>query len=122
VDFFAKKLLIPALCVGIVLVEVQEIETNLEDQVHKLLHVIDVQLELIDCEGFLHHVWFVLAQFAWSNQRWPKVLHLFRHKDDLHVFLALRSLTGGKLLLSIFKVLVVICNVALGPEARVWLS
>lgn len=41
-DVFVKQLLVPALGSWVVLIEVKEIETNLQDQVHKLLHVIDV--------------------------------------------------------------------------------
>jgi hypothetical protein len=48
VDFLAEKVLVPALGISVVLVEVQEIESNLEDQVHELFHVIYVQLKLLD--------------------------------------------------------------------------
>lgn len=41
-DVFVKQLLVPALCSLVVLINVEEIETNLEDQVHKLLHVVDM--------------------------------------------------------------------------------
>ena len=121
-DVFFKQLFVPAFCSFIVLIDMEEIETNLKNQVHKLLHVIDVWLEFVSRKSIQQGIGFVFAQLTWFYQRGPKVLHLFGHKDDLYVWLLfVLSLLRGLFFL-FFKVMLPIYDISFRLEAWVWLS